>query len=288
MIIFSTVTTSYPLSVGSISAVCGGVVTSDGGGTVSERGVCWSTHPFPDLNDNHAMSSSSGNGSYYVSIGGLQPGTDYYVRAYAINEMGVSYGDDIAFTTIFCQNTAVNVLVEACSPYTWNGQTYTEDGVYSQILTSIGGCDSTVTILLTLHEPTYSDIYENFVDSYVWNGVTYSDAGDYTQVFQDVYGCDSTVTLHLVSGVESYNSLNIGLYPNPTADKVTLKLEAGLADIAETAWIYDASGRVAMIVEIQGEKTEINLHELSSGIYILKLMSGDNVLGIRRLVKKNL
>ena len=288
MIIFSTVTTSYPLSVGSISAVCGGVVTSDGGGTVSERGVCWSTHPSPNMNDNHALSSSSGDGSYYVSIGGLQPGTDYYVRAYAINEMGVSYGDDITFTTNYCQNAAVSVMVDACSSYTWNGQTYTEDGVYSQILTSTGGCDSTVTILLTLHEPTHSDIYVNFVDSYVWNGVTYSDTGDYTQVFQDVYGCDSTVTLHLMSGVETYSSKNIYLYPNPTADKVTLKLEAGLADVAETVWIYDAFGRVAMRVKVHGEQTEIDLQELSSGIYVLKLMSGDGVLGVKRLVKKNL
>ena len=288
MIVFSTVTTSYPVNVGSSSATCGGVVTSDGGGTVNERGVCWSTHLSPGMDDNHASASSAGNGSYIVSIGGLQPGTTYYVRAYAINEMGVSYGNDITFTTNFCQDVAVNVLVDACSSYVWNGQTYTESGVYSQTLTSVEGCDSTVTILLTIHEPSHSDIYESFVDSYVWNGVTYSNAGDYTQVFQDVYGCDSTVTLHLVTGVESYNSLNIGLYPNPTADKVTLKLEAGLADIAETAWIYDASGRVAMIVEVQGEKTEINLHELSSGIYVLKLMSGDDVLGIRRLVKKNL
>ena len=144
-----------------------------------------------------------------------------------------------------------------------------------------------MTILLTLHEPTYSDIYDNFVDSYVWNGVTYSDAGDYTQVFQDVYGCDSTVTLHLMSGVETYMSRNIYLYPNPTADKVTLKLETGLADLAETVWIYDAFGRVVMRVRVHGEQTEIDLRELSSGIYVLKLMSGDGVLGVKRLVKKN-
>ncbi|KPK85294.1 MAG: hypothetical protein AMS27_07615 [Bacteroides sp. SM23_62_1] len=90
-------------SVGNItqnSAICGGDVISDGGTSVYERGICWSTSQNPTLENNIGRTIvGSGLGSYTGSITGLSCGTTYYVRAYAINDIGTSYGNNVSFKT---------------------------------------------------------------------------------------------------------------------------------------------------------------------------------------------
>ncbi len=92
------VTTNSVSSITSTSAVCGGNVISDGGSTVTARGVCWSTSPNPTTS-NSKTNDGSGTGSFTSYIYGLNPGTTYYVRAYATNSNGTSYGSNMIFTT---------------------------------------------------------------------------------------------------------------------------------------------------------------------------------------------
>ena len=80
------------------AAQAGGEVTDDGGVTVTERGVCWSTSSEPAISDNRT-NDGSGSGSFTSSLTGLSPGTTYYVRAYATNNAGTTYGDEVSFTT---------------------------------------------------------------------------------------------------------------------------------------------------------------------------------------------
>ena len=75
-----------------------GKVTDQGGSTVTERGICWSTSPSPTTSGSHA-NSGTGTGEYTVSISNLTPGTKYYVRAYATNGQGTTYGEQKDFTT---------------------------------------------------------------------------------------------------------------------------------------------------------------------------------------------
>ena len=81
------------------SAVCGGNVTSDGGAEVTARGICWGTTTEPTINDSHT-SDGNGTGDFSSSINGLSENTTYYVRAYATNEKGTSYGETESFTTM--------------------------------------------------------------------------------------------------------------------------------------------------------------------------------------------
>jgi uncharacterized protein (TIGR02145 family) len=77
----------------------GGVITELNGGTVSERGVCWSTTNVPDLNSEKNSATNTDIYSYfYSSVSGLTPGTKYYLRAFATNEAGTGYGNELEFT----------------------------------------------------------------------------------------------------------------------------------------------------------------------------------------------
>jgi len=80
------------------SATSGGIVVSDGGEIVAERGVCWDTTPNPTIFNSK---SNDGNelGSYSSMLSGLSPTTKYYVRAYVTTIAGTTYGDEIKFTT---------------------------------------------------------------------------------------------------------------------------------------------------------------------------------------------
>ena len=102
-----TVTTSSVTNIASSTATCGGNVTSDGGATVTARGVCWSTSQNPTISDSHTT-NGSGMGNFISSITGLTPNTTYYVRAYAINSVGTAYGTQRTFTTS-CNTVTVNI-----------------------------------------------------------------------------------------------------------------------------------------------------------------------------------
>lgn len=93
-----TVTTEAVTDIATTSATGNGTVTSDGGGTITERGIVWSTSSNPTTSDNKATSAGT-TGSFTTSLTGLSPGTLYYVRAYATNSVGTSYGDGVTFTT---------------------------------------------------------------------------------------------------------------------------------------------------------------------------------------------
>ena len=93
-----TVTTSAVVLITETTAVAGGKVTADGGASVTERGVVYSTSQNPTT-VNSKVTAGSGTGSFTCNLSGLQAGTKYYVRAYAVNSAGTSYGTQVSFTT---------------------------------------------------------------------------------------------------------------------------------------------------------------------------------------------
>lgn len=92
-------TTADVTAVSTTTAVSGGTVSSDGGGAVTARGVVWSTSPTPTTAD-EATTDGEGVGAFASTLGGLTPGTTYYVRAYATNSAGTAYGGETSFTTL--------------------------------------------------------------------------------------------------------------------------------------------------------------------------------------------
>lgn len=93
-----TVSTRQVTNVTNNSAIGGGVVTFSGGGTITEKGVCWSTTPNPDLQDQFT-NVSTGSETYSCTMSNLLPGTKYYVRAYVKNSGWTVYGEQLTFQT---------------------------------------------------------------------------------------------------------------------------------------------------------------------------------------------
>ena len=112
-----TVTIGIPEVIYTRQARCSGNVTDDGGGTVSARGLCWSTSINPTTSDSH-IACGTGTGAFSGFIDNIQAGTTYHVRSYATNEEATSYGEDRTFTT------PINSKVKTSGNYyRLNGQT---------------------------------------------------------------------------------------------------------------------------------------------------------------------
>jgi len=93
-----TLTTSPASSITTNSAISGGNITGDGGAPVTARGICWNTTGSPTI-VNTRTQDGSGTGAFTSSISGLAPNTTYFVRSYATNGIGTSYGNEVSFKT---------------------------------------------------------------------------------------------------------------------------------------------------------------------------------------------
>lgn len=114
-----TVTTSAVSSITETSAQGGGSVTDEGGAAVTAKGICWSTSQNPTITDNTSV-DGTGSGGYTSAMTGLTCGTTYYVRAYATNSAGTSYGSEVTFTTTDCSADVPDLNSAAISNITQN------------------------------------------------------------------------------------------------------------------------------------------------------------------------
>jgi uncharacterized protein (TIGR02145 family) len=86
-------------SITANSALGGGIILSEGGSAVTTRGICWSTSQYPTVSDNHVVDIDTKK-SFRGNMSNLTTNTTYYVRAYATNSFGTSYGNQLVFITI--------------------------------------------------------------------------------------------------------------------------------------------------------------------------------------------
>jgi trimeric autotransporter adhesin len=140
------------------------------------------------------------------------------------------------------QPTSSTVTVSACGSYTWaqNTTTYTTSGSYPVVLAgaNANGCDSTITLNLTINQPTSSTVTVSACGSYTWaeNTTTYTTSGSYPVVLAgaNANGCDSTITLNL--------TIN-----QPTSSTVT-EVACGSYTWAENTTTYTTSGSYQVVL----------------------------------------
>ncbi|WP_169312056.1 T9SS type A sorting domain-containing protein [Fluviicola taffensis] len=131
------------------------------------------------------------------------------------------------------QPTAASVApVTACTSYTWpqTGLTYNTSGVYRDTISNAAGCDSVISLNLTINQPTTAIVNHTACQTYTWplNGATYVTSGTHTAIISNFIGCDSVVTLNLTIG-------------GPSASLVPVT-NCGPYVWAQTGLTYNASG----------------------------------------------
>jgi hypothetical protein len=123
------ISTSVISNITTTSFLTGGTISSEGASPITQRGVVWSNSPNPTLSDNYT-SNGVGIGVFSSSITGLNPSTKYYVRAYAVNSFGTSYGNQLEIQTldpvpVLISTNPCNSLIGVNSSFiAWNGSMY--------------------------------------------------------------------------------------------------------------------------------------------------------------------
>ena len=119
-----TVTTQAVSAIGTTIAIGNGNITATCGSSITVSGVCWSTTSGSETTGgSHTTDGGTSIGAFASSITGLTPGTTYYVKAYATNAQGTSYGVEVSFTTLkapVTQATSINFTSVASTNMTIN------------------------------------------------------------------------------------------------------------------------------------------------------------------------
>ena len=174
---------------------------------------------------------------------------------------------------------STNLTAAICegTTYTENGFNASEAGTYTQNLQTVNGCDSVVTLTLTVN-PTYNitiDASINEGETYEENGFSENEAGTYVHTLQAENGCDSVITLNLTvnSSLNDVvaNAIEVSLYPNPANAYTTLKVE-GLKE-QTPVYLFDIQGRKLKeyIMNIGQETLQIDLGDLPKGVYTITI-----------------
>ena len=121
-------TTTPVTAILAFSATTGGDITFDGGSTVTARGVCYGTSPSPTT-ANSITANGTGSGLFVSDLTELTHATTYFVRAYATNGIGTSYGNEVSFrtSTVIPTVTTINIT-EISQRNASSGGNITSDG----------------------------------------------------------------------------------------------------------------------------------------------------------------
>ena len=215
-------------------------------------------------------------------------GTTYTENGFNVSEAGtytqnlqtINGCDSIVTLTLTVnpvENTNLSASICEGTTYTENGFNASEAGTYTQNLQTINGCDSIVTLNLTIN-PTYNitiDASINEGETYEENGFSESEAGTYVHTLQSEFGCDSVITLNLTvnSSLNDVvaNAIEVSLYPNPANAYTMLKVE-GLKE-QTPVYLFDIQGRKLKeyIMNIGQETLRIDLGDLPKGVYTIML-----------------
>lgn len=194
------------------ATICGGDTYSFNGEELAESGVYTAVHP------------SSANGcdsTTILTLTVLEPsltlleesicaGQSYTFDGAELTESGAytaAFTNAIGCDSIVVLNLSVQPPLESSleaticggDTYDFNGETLTESGIYTNLLSNQNGCDSIITLTLTVLEPSITLLEESICNgaSYTFDGEELTEAGAYTAIYSNALGCDSVVILNL-------------------------------------------------------------------------------------------
>ena len=198
-----------------------------------------------------------------------------------IDNYGCSYSDSVQI--IVHQTTNITLSANICEGETYNenGFNVDEAGSYVRSLQSVNGCDSIVTLTVSVNP-----VFDTTINATINSGETYSEfgfneseSGTYVQNLQTVNGCDSTITLNLTVNSSLYDVAELAeitFYPNPTSGMLTFSKEI------EKIEVIDNIGKVVMRFF---DTKQINIETLPAGVYHLRMTIEDKTT-TRKVIKE--
>ena len=236
------VTTSEVSAITEITAQSGGAIQFQGDKIIISQGVCWSTDPLPTVEDD-ATSDVLDDELFTSLITGLQPGTTYYIRAYATLNSGTVYGNEVSFTTAEFSN--------------WKTLTTENSSMLDDVIVSITVDDADVAWIGTrnylirydgtsftnykLSETTSNAIYEIVIDQLgnkwisAWSGLYKFDNSTfvkYSERVNDIYFVRKESTLYILKTFYDVERLEIGTGVSESCviDPAAFRLGEGAGD----------------------------------------------------------
>ena len=263
-----TVTTTNVSNITQTTATSGGNVTDDGNAVVTARGVCWSTSQNPTISNSHTT-DGNGTGSFTSNMTGLTANTTYYVRAYATNEKGTSYGEQRSFTTLEedLENQVVNV----------NGVSFkmikVEGGTFQMGATSEQGSAAEIDEY-PVHSVTLSDYYigETEVTQELWEAVMGSNPSDFSGNQKPVEMVSWNDCKEFITNLNNLTGMNFRLpteaeweYAARGGNESQGYRYSGSNTIDNVAWYYDNSGSETHNVKTKSPN-ELGIYDMSGNV----------------------
>lgn len=193
------------------------------------------------------------------------------------------------------QATSSTLNESACDSYTLNGQTYTQSGMYTQVITNASGCDSTITLnlnmefspitpVITLTNGVTMSVDAQANATFQWincsdltpiagaTGTTFTASvnGVYAVVASNACASDTSACSTVNSvGIETLSSNLVSVFPNPTNESLTVQVPVALLG---SEWnLVDIRGRQVVNGRVEIEQFQLNLSEFARGTYWLSL-----------------
>lgn len=157
-----------------------------------------------------------------------------------------------------CQDTYLSSIISACDSYTFGAETYYTSGTYFQTIPNVNGCDSSITIELTINHPTSNNIIDTACNEYTINNITYTNSGLYTQIINNSFGCDSLIFIDLtLQNIDNSTSLLGGTITSNAngASYQWLNCNAGYSPIlgaTDQSYIPAVNGDFAVVIYLNG------------------------------------
>jgi Leucine-rich repeat (LRR) protein len=229
-------------------------------------------------NSNFSYLWSTGDSSQTTVINPSQSG--YY--SLNINSGNYNCSDSIFIHVL--NSSSYTEIQTTCDSVVWNGSSYDSTGIYIDTLQNYLGCDSVITLDLTVGQPIYVTEIQSDCDSVVWNGTSYLNSGIYTDSLLTIDGCDSIVTLDV-----DITGANLAFTVTPVsliAPPFIFPFNNTTPNMGNFDFTWDfGDGTV-----IPTNNTNITHEYQYNGVYSVKLISEDmvNNCGIDTLAKPNL
>ena len=209
-------------------------------------------------------------------------------------------------------NTESLTICASELPYTWNGVEFENEGIDSVTLTASNGCDSLVIMTLTVTrinteveiENTTIHVFQENAE-YQWFNCETNEwienateqefnpatSGSYACIIT-LNGCtDTTDCVDVTVGINEYNSNSLTLYPNPTIGIVNVQCTMNNVQWVDgEIQVLDVYGRVLDVVNMADARgvslqtVQIDLSRYSSGVYFIRWIDKDNVMGTAKVL----